>query len=624
MNVANIMPGDTVEVELKYTELIVPEDKVYEFVYPTVVGPRYAGQASDEQNDSWVHNPYLHQGEAPTTAFDITVKLATGLPIQKASVDSHKVNIAYSDASTATIKLDPSERAGGNRDYILRYGLAGGKIASGLLLHEGEKENFFLLMMQPPKRVALDTIPSREYIFIVDISGSMHGYPLETSKKLLSDLIGNLRPTDSFNVLLFAGSSSMLAESSLPATRENINRALAVIDGQQGGGGTELLPALRKALSLPRREGFSRTVVIATDGYVSVEGEAFDLIRKNLGNANFFPFGIGTAVNRALIEGMARAGTGEPFVITRPEEAAYQAEKFRKTVQSPVLTQAHVDFSGFEAYDMEPVSVPDVLAERPVIIFGKWRGKATGTIKISGLTGAGPYSESIAVGDVKQRKNPALRYLWARHRIAALSDYDLLQGGDRRKDEVTDLSLRYNLLSAYTSFVAIDHRVRNKGGESATVKQPLPLPSGVSDLAVGGGIPACAPSPVSYGMTAKMSRGYGAEKAFETKGEQKARKDASPSIRILQISDPSRKDAIEAALYKKAAEAAACNGTGVSGEIQLEIKIGASGKVVSVKTVSNSIGDRRLEECLRAAAQKWQFGGSRGGRVLTMTVSVRL
>jgi Ca-activated chloride channel family protein len=197
---------------------------------------------------------------------------------------------------------------------------------------------------------------------------------LEISKKLLKDLIGNLRPTDRFNVLLFSGGSSLMSEQSLPATSENIHHAITLIERQRGGSGTELLPALKRALSLTRSEGYSRSVVIATDGYVAVEEEAFDLIRKNLGDANMFTFGIGSSVNRHLLKGIARVGMGEPYVISKPEETRDKAEKFRKMIESPVLTKIKVDFGKFNVHAVEPPSIPDVFAERPVIVFGKWRG----------------------------------------------------------------------------------------------------------------------------------------------------------------------------------------------------------------------------------------------------------
>ena len=187
---------------------------------------------------------------------------------------------------------------------------------SGLILYEGEKENFFLLTVEPPKRPEPKEIPPREYLFVLDVSGSMNGFPIDTAKTLIKKLISGLKPADQFNVLLFAGGSRILNDRSVPASNENIRKALALIEEQNGGGSTEILPALKRALDMPKNESASRSVVVITDGYVNVEKETFDVIRKNLGKANLFAFGIGSSVNRFLIEGMARAGTGEHFVVT--------------------------------------------------------------------------------------------------------------------------------------------------------------------------------------------------------------------------------------------------------------------------------------------------------------------
>ncbi len=629
MNVANIMPGDTIKVELSYTELLVPTDKIYEFTYPAVVGPRYSNQLAEtaSPSDRWVQNPYLHQGEAPNYTFDIKVNIAAGLPIHKIYCSSHKVNIKYDGTSTASIHLDKSEEYGGNRDYILKYQLAGEQIQSGLLLYQGEKENFFLLMLQPPKRVIPEQIPGREYIFIVDVSGSMYGFPLEISKKLLKDLISNLRPTDRFNVLLFAGGSSVMSEQSLPATPENIGKAINLIEMQRGGGGTELLPALKRALALPKAEGFSRTVVIATDGYVTVEEQTFELIRSNLGNANMFAFGIGTSVNRHIIEGMAHVGMGEPFVITKPEEAPAKAEAFRRLIQSPVLTQIKVDFDMFDAYDIEPLSIPDVLADRPVIVFGKWRGKPQGRITLSGISGKQVYTDTIDVSTVKPLKtNYALQYLWARHRIMLLSDFNMLRSDDSRVKEVTDLGLAYNLLTRYTSFVAIDTEIRNKDGQQTTVSQPLPLPEGVSDYAVGGesGIVALKSMPsnpipkIQVDELKKMAEYPAYEKVISENKEKSYVK-----IGEIIVSGRLSKGIVQKIVQQHKEEFMKCyQRSNLHGKLVVQLIINADGRVKNVIVVKSGLKDKKVEQCMIQQIKTWHFPSIKQGAEVEATISL--
>jgi Ca-activated chloride channel homolog len=490
MNVANISPGDEIKVCLKYTELLVPEGGTYKFVYPTVVGPRYSNKTTEtaSESDKFVASPYLKEGNLPTYDFNLNASISAGMAIQNVDCNSHKIKTTYPDKNTADIKLDSSEKKGGNRDFILEYKLAGGNIESGLLLYDGGDEKFFLMMVQPPKKVLPEDIPPREYVFIVDASGSMKGFPLDISKKLLRNLITNLRPIDKFNVIVFSSSPDLYSATSLSASSENVDKALKYIDDKQGACGTELLPALKQAFDLPREtESLSRSFVILTDGYVDVEKEAFDLIRNNLNKANFFAFGIGTSVNSYLIEGMAHVGMGEPMIVTKEKYADVQCEKFRSYISSPVLTEIKKDFGKFQAYDVEPLSVPDILAERPVVIFGKYKGDAKGTITVKGHTGIKNYSTSFDVSKVKpDSNNVALRYLWAREKIKFLDDFNQYGEDTVKVKEVTELGLKYNLLTACTSFIAIDKtEVVDKNGKLTTVEQPLPLPEDVSNYAVG-------------------------------------------------------------------------------------------------------------------------------------------
>lgn len=490
MSVGNILPGDTIEVEMRYTELLIPVEGKYEFVYPTVVGPRYVSPSED--GEGWTEMPYQHAGEEPMYDFHFDVCIHGGMEIRQVYSTSHpEITFSGEDPQTATASADLA----GNKDVVIQYILSGAQIETGLLAYEGEEENFFLAMFQPPENPQDYQIPPREYVFIMDVSGSMRGFPIEVSKSLLTDLVGGLREYDRFNLVFFAGGNYLLAESSLLATPANIAMAINAIDSKTGGGGTELLSALNRALSLPGTEEYSRTFVIATDGYVSVERQSFDLIRNNLGNANFFAFGIGSSCNRYIIEGIAHAGMGEPFVVLNGLEAEASASRFRKYIQSPVLTNIDVDINGFAVYDVEPPAVPDVFAERPVLLFGKYNDELNGVIKITGLSGKADFTDIIDVkGFQADPQNEALRYLWARYKIQLLDDYGRVYSGnwqleeayqDSIKQVVTELGLKYNLLTQYTSFVAVDSIIRADSGSAVTVKQPLPMPEGVPNEAIG-------------------------------------------------------------------------------------------------------------------------------------------
>jgi Ca-activated chloride channel family protein len=660
MNVANILPGDEIKTELRYTETVVPTEGIYEFVYPTVVGPRYSNQpaATAPASEKWSQNPYLHEGESAPYSFDIKARVSAGVPIQEMSCPSHKVAIVFQDKSVANVELDPAEHSGGNRDFILRYRLAGEQIESGLLLFEGKDENFFLLTAQPPKRVTVDSMPPREYIFIVDVSGSMYGFPLDISKKLVKELLTGLRPTDMFNVMTFSGASDLFSEHSVPASPENIRRAVDLIQQQTGAGGTELLPAMRRALTLKRMENFARTIVIATDGYVTVEPEVFDLIREHIGNANIFPFGIGTSVNRHVIEGMARVGAGEPFVITRAEEAPGMAEKFRKYVQSPVLTQIKLDFGNFEAYEVEPSGVPDIFAERPAVVFGKWKGKPQGTITLSGLSGGEKWEKRIDVAGTKPiADNSALRYLWARSRVTQLSDYNKLEVSDERVREITGLGIKYNLLTAYTSFVAIDAQPRRQGGDTVTVKQPLPLPQGVSDRALPGS-PAYAQSmlnpsaphgygrygsgaslqaksaprgvvpDMSLGLAGGGTRGeiaHGASEPATTPetGTEKEQLHAELVIESLKVEGGLSKEAVNQVVQQNLSSIGKCfSGLAAGSKLTLEWTIDRNGSVLNVHAAGLSGSDKALLHFAEGQVEKWSFPAPGNGRKVKVRVVI--
>ena len=505
MDVANIMPGDIISIELHYTQLITPEEGIYEFIFPTVVGPRYvaasvsdgdsvsSGNSVSSNDNDWLATPYLPDGDTPPGEYNITVNLSTGIPISDVSCKSHDILVDKSDDSNAKITLANLDDYAGNRDFILKYKLSGEAIQSGLVLTSNQgngvskDENFFMLTIQPPERYEPEDIAPREYIFVLDISGSMSGYPLDTAKDLIRDLVTSLNETDTFNLILFANDTTLLSPNSLPATAHNVKAATRLIDQLEGGGGTSLLPALEDAMAIPEVEGYARSVVVITDGYVFNDREIISCISENMNKASFFSFGIGTAVNDYLIKEIAGCGLGESFIVTDSEDAAESAERFRTYIEAPLLTDMSISFDGFDVYDVEP-ALPSILyAKQPIVLFGKWTGSPSGTITITGKSGGEDYIQEIPVTDVTvDMESEAIRYLWARTHLDRIQGYGRFTYDESIKEEITRLGLEYNMVTPYTSFVAVVETVRNTSGESTDVDQALPLPQRVSNLAIGG------------------------------------------------------------------------------------------------------------------------------------------
>ena len=249
-----------------------------------------------------------------------------------------------------------------------------------------------------------------------------------------------------------------------------------------------MAPALRDALAIPKTEGTSRSIITITDGYISGEKEIFGIISQNLADTDFFSFGIGDSVNRYLIDGIAKVGLGESFVVTDDKDALDTAKRFCTYIQAPLLTDIQVSYNGFEVYDVEPAALPTLFAQRPIVLFGKWLGEPGGSIQVTGRSGNRDYVRDIQVSQASIGSNPGISYLWARTMVENLTDYNTgLEEDDSIKKEVTQLGLKYSMMTPYTSFVAVMGEVRNPDGAGRDVDQPLPLPQGVSDLSVGGG-----------------------------------------------------------------------------------------------------------------------------------------
>lgn len=542
-SVTNIAPGATVKVKISYIETLKYEAGVYEFVYPMVVGPRYMpGQAVGKQGGGWspdtdrvpdasrISPPVagVHFGQKESRAghdIDVRVRLTAGMPIQQILSPTHEVDMQRG-AETTIVELKDKATIP-NKDFVLRYDLGGKDIGDALLTHSNPKGGgYFTFILQPPDRVRDEDATARELIFVLDTSGSMSGFPLETAKKVMRKAIQNLRAGDTFNLITFAGDTKILFPQPVVASAANVQQAIAFMEGQRGGGGTEMMKAIRAALGEDasageRGETDIRIVCFMTDAYVGNDMEIIAAIQKHP-EARVFSFGIGSSVNRFLLDKMAEAGRGEVEYVLDGNRADEAAARFYERVHTPVLTDVSLQWNGLPVSEVFPAKPLDLFAAKPVIITGRYDRAAKGKLILRGNRAGKPFSREITVDfPAGERDNQALAQLWARQKIDQIMsrDWQGIQSGSPQADvqkQITDLGMEYRLMTQFTSFVAVEETTVVQGGKPRIVQVPVEIPHGVSPEGVFGesevhAVNTFAAAPAARnGSAAKIGRGMGA------------------------------------------------------------------------------------------------------------------
>ena len=498
-SVANLEPGKPITVRLR-TVWTLPYDRgVYRLTFPLVVGPRYVpgGSIADALQ---ISPPMLPPGTRSGHDVELAVTIDAGVPLTHLESPSHKTVVKTTGARGATVGLADGD-AIPNKDFLLRWSVSSEKPALGLLAHRDGVDGFFTLLVQPKGEVGLTEAMPKEITFVVDTSGSMHGIPLDASKRLAAKALHALGPRDTFNLIRFAGDNWVSSEDPLPNDRNAIEQALGWLNQQQGRGGTELLPALEAAFARPADPNRVRVVVFLTDGFVGNETQILAAIDRVIGDARIYTVGIGTSVNHHLLDRMAELGRGA-YVFVRPDENADDAlEAFRSWVTLPYLTDLTIDWGALPVADIAPERLRDLGSGQTLTLVGRYLGAGEGNVVLRGKLG-GRYFEQklhVVLPDLESR-NETLASLWARGRIEELLRDPGRPATDSVKAEVTALAINYRLMSPYTSFVAVDDSVVvNPSGESRCVRQALPMPEGVSYQGVVGGVEGGIPGGVPGG-----------------------------------------------------------------------------------------------------------------------------
>ena len=524
-SVANILPGEQVKITISYVETLSYVNGAYEFVFPMVVGPRYipgeqtsnhsgGGFSSDTNrvpDASRITPQPAPLGMRSGHDISLDVTLDAGLIIDNLASKSHLVDIQRPDNRSARLRLKEGSTIP-NKDFILRYDVAGKAIQDAVLTHRSEKGGFFTMILQPPDRVLPEDVTPKELVFVLDTSGSMNGFPIEKAKETMKLALDSLYPSDTFNLITFAGDTEILFPQPVPATNENMRKAQAFLSSRSGRGGTEMMTAIKAALKPSDDQSHVRIVCFMTDGYVGNDMEIISEVQKHQ-NARVFAFGIGGSVNRFLLDKIAEAGRGEVEYVALNDDGSAAARRFHERVRNPLLTDISIDWSGLPVADVYPQRIPDLFSVKPVVVTGRYTSPGRATIRLKGKMGGEDFVREVPVElPETMASHDVLASVWARARVDNLmnQDYQGAQRGNMRadlKETVTQLGIEYRLMTQFTSFVAVEELIVTDGGQPRRIDVPVEVPEGVNpETAYPAGTLA---SPTSYSYSVSGGVGYG-------------------------------------------------------------------------------------------------------------------
>jgi Ca-activated chloride channel family protein len=493
-SVANIEPGKKIDVNIKYFHTLEYVDGWYEYVFPMVVGPRfnppgYSSGIGAKAHGSAVGSSgqktevsYLKPNERSGHDISLSLDIDAGVKVEDLKSINHKVQVERSNGNRARVILASSDSIP-NKDFVLRYKVAGKTVKSALMAQRDEKNGggYFTLMLFPPD--SLSDLPRKplEMVFTLDVSGSMEGKPIEQAKSAVRYALTHMRSDDTFNVIRFAGQAEEMAPRAVPAERRNVEAALRYMQSMQAGGGTMMIEGIRKSLQVTPDPDRLRFVAFLTDGFIGNEADILAEIHNLRGPSRIFSFGVGPSTNRYLLDHMARMGQGCAAYLSLNEDGGKVMAEYFERISHPAMTDLSIEWGGMQVSEVYPAKLPDLFVGRPVVITGRFSGNAdAATVHVHGRVGgeARDVVVNVNASESANQRN-GIAPVWARAKIADL--YDRVAFEPNNNDlsgEIRATALEYGLMSAYTAFVAVDSTARTAGDHGTTVSVPVPVPEG--------------------------------------------------------------------------------------------------------------------------------------------------
>ena len=487
-SVANIGPGETIQITIEYQEVLRYDAGRFELRFPTVVGPRYipgTRKITKFSGTGWAHNtdevadasrvtpPVAHPDNGPINPVRIRAHINAGFPVNVLS-PSHAVRPR--EDSTGTLVTLAEKVVPADSDFVLEWRPKIGDAPDAALFSDVfDGQTYALLMVMPPEKpkAKAQRLP-REAIYVIDTSGSMDGSSISQARAALQLALARLASEDSFNVIEFNSHAIQLFDSSQPATPRNIRTAVDYVKNLHAEGGTEMMPALTLALGQSTTTGKVRQVIFVTDGSVGNEMALLDYIKRHLKRSRLFTVGIGSAPNGYFMRKAAEYGQGSFTYIGKISEVkAKMGELFAK-LENPVLTRIRIDWKG-RPVEHYPKYIPDLYLSEPVVIAARLPNLG-GSAEITGWLDGKPWAVDFKLDG--GRSHSGIDRLFAQRKIEFLTS-SLSEGvtRDTVRKAIVELGLTHHLVTKHTSLGAVEHgaaRPQNEQLDSSAVPTNLP------------------------------------------------------------------------------------------------------------------------------------------------------
>jgi Ca-activated chloride channel homolog len=475
-HIANIAPHERIKIKIRYVELLDYDNGAYTMAVPLTVGPRYLPADRPGRNPVSAQSmSYVDSSRASSTV-SFNADIDAGVPIVGVESPSHDIAATQQAATRSHITLGRSDEIP-NRDLVIRYKTAGPQTTIGLLTHKTDNDGYFMLAVQPKAEYRTGDITPREVMIVIDRSGSMDGQPLAQAKAVASAILDTLSDRDSFNIVAFASGVEAMSDSAVRGDAAGKQQGLEYLKVLQSGGGTEMEAGVARMLTSSPGSDRIRVVYFLTDGFVGNDDVVIGAAKRFLGTNRIFTVGIGSAPNRSLLDRLAGAGRGFPSYLTLTESAEKLAKDLVLKSAYPYMTDVQIDWGGLAVEELTPAMVPDVYAGQPLIVTGRYRRPGNAVIKVSATTAGKRVTIPISVTLPTVNNFEPVASLWARRKIETLMA--VADEQDVRKP-VTELGLRFHLVTEYTSFVAVDRTRIVSNGQIRLVEQPSVVPEGVN------------------------------------------------------------------------------------------------------------------------------------------------